>query len=46
MTGRKLVGLVTTSDISNAVADGKLTAHTYVFDPPHTQSYVKRSPRK
>jgi hypothetical protein len=25
---------VTTSDITAAVADGKLTAHTYVFDPP------------
>lgn len=34
MTGKKLVGLVTTSDISNAVADGKLTVHTYVFEPP------------
>jgi CBS domain-containing protein len=34
MTGRTLVGLVTTSDITAAVADGKLTAHTYVFDPP------------
>jgi CBS domain-containing protein len=32
MTGRKLLGVVTTSDITNAVADGKLTAHTYVFD--------------
>ena len=32
MTGRKLLGVVTTTDITNAVADGKLTAHTYVFD--------------
>jgi CBS domain-containing protein len=32
MTGRKLIGVVTTSDITNAVADGKLTPHTYVFD--------------
>jgi CBS domain-containing protein len=32
MAGRKLLGVVTTSDITNAVADGKLTAHTYVFD--------------
>ncbi len=32
MTGRRLLGVVTTSDITNAVADGKLTAHTYVFD--------------
>jgi len=36
MTGRKLLGLVTTSDISNAVADGKLTAQTYVFEPPRS----------
>ena len=27
-----LVGLVTTSDITRAVAQGKLTAHVYVFD--------------
>jgi CBS domain-containing protein len=32
MTGAKLLGVVTTSDITEAVADGKLTAHTYVFD--------------
>ena len=32
MSGRKLIGVVTTSDITRAVADGKLTAHTYVFD--------------
>jgi CBS domain-containing protein len=32
MTGQKLVGLVTTTDITRAVADGKLTAHTYVFE--------------
>ena len=32
MTGRKLLGVVTTSDITDAVADGKLTAHTYVFE--------------
>ena len=32
MTGPKLLGVVTTSDITDAVADGKLTAHTYVFD--------------
>lgn len=37
MTGRKLVGLVTTSDISNAVADGELTVKTYVFDPPRSK---------
>jgi len=36
MTGKKLVGLVTTSDISNAVADGKLTVQTFVFEPPRT----------
>ena len=32
MTGRALVGIVTTSDITRAVADGKLTSRTYVFD--------------
>jgi CBS domain-containing protein len=32
MAGSKLLGVVTTSDITNAVAEGKLTAHTYVFD--------------
>ena len=32
MTGAKLLGVVTTSDITDAVADGKLTSHTYVFD--------------
>jgi len=32
MTGRKLLGVVTTSDITDAVADGKLTAQTYVFE--------------
>jgi CBS domain-containing protein len=32
MTGRKLLGVVTTSDITDAVADGKLTTHTYVFE--------------
>ena len=36
MTGKTLVGLVTTSDISNAVADGKLTVQTFVFEPPRT----------
>jgi CBS domain-containing protein len=30
MTGRALVGLVTTSDITAAVADGQLTLHTYI----------------
>jgi CBS domain-containing protein len=38
MTGRKLVGLVTTTDITNAVADGKLTVHTYVFEPPRAEA--------
>lgn len=37
MTGEKLVGLVTTSDITDAVADGKLTVHTYVFEPPRSE---------
>ena len=37
MTGPQLDGLVSTSDITRAVGDGKLTAHTYVFDrPPET----------
>ena len=32
MVETQLVGLVTTSDITDAVADGKLTAQTYVFE--------------
>jgi CBS domain-containing protein len=32
MTDQKLLGVVTTSDITRAVADGKLTSRTYVFD--------------
>lgn len=32
MTGKTLVGLVSSSDITAAVADGKLTSHTYVFE--------------
>jgi len=32
MTGKTLVGVVTSSDITAAVADGKLTSRTYVFD--------------
>jgi CBS domain-containing protein len=31
MTGTQLVGLVSSSDITAAVADGKLTSRTYVF---------------
>jgi CBS domain-containing protein len=31
MVGPRLIGLVTTTDITRAVAEGKLTAHTYVF---------------
>jgi CBS domain-containing protein len=46
MTGRTLVGLVTTSDITAAVADGKLTAHTYVFDPPRRPLVVNRWSRR
>jgi CBS domain-containing protein len=46
MTGRKLVGLVTTSDISNAVADGKLTVHTYVFEPPRTEPRTRWTRRR
>ena len=34
MKGRQLMGVVTTTDITNAVADGKLTARTFVFDRP------------
>ena len=41
MTGTKLVGLVTTSDITNAVADGKLTVHTYVFEPPRSEPHSR-----
>jgi CBS domain-containing protein len=37
MTGRKLVGIVTTSDVTRAVAAGKLTSHTYVFDHPRSR---------
>jgi CBS domain-containing protein len=32
MVGKQLIGVATTSDITDAVADGKLTAQTYVFD--------------
>ena len=46
MTGRTLVGLVTTSDITAAVADGKLTTHTYVFDPPRPPPVVNRWSRR
>ena len=38
MTGRKLVGIATTSDVTRAVAAGKLTSHTYVFDHPRARS--------
>jgi CBS domain-containing protein len=34
MDGQRLLGIVTTKDIANAVADHKLTARTYVFGPP------------
>jgi CBS domain-containing protein len=34
MTGAQLDGLVTTSDVTRAVGEGKLTAHTYVFERP------------
>ena len=37
MTGRKLVGIATTSDITRAVAAGKLTSHTYVFEHPRSR---------
>ncbi len=46
MTGRKLLGLVTTSDISNAVADGKLTAQTYVFEPPRSVPRIRWGRRR
>ena len=45
MTGRRLLGVVTTSDITRAVGEGKLTAHTYVFDrsePKRIQSLGRR----
>lgn len=34
MTGRTLLGVMTTTDITRAVAEGKLTSHTYVFERP------------
>ena len=37
MTGRKLLGIATTSDVTRAVAAGKLTSHTYVFDHPRSR---------
>jgi CBS domain-containing protein len=46
MTGQTLVGLVTTSDITTAVADGKLTAHTYVFEPPRRPPLDNRWSRR
>ena len=46
MTGRTLLGLVTTSDITAAVADGKLTAHTYVVEPPKRPPVVNRGSRR
>ncbi|HEX5073919.1 MAG TPA: CBS domain-containing protein [Gemmatimonadaceae bacterium] len=46
MKDRALLGLVTTSDITEAVADGKLTAHTYVFDPPRRSPMINRWPRR
>jgi len=46
MTGKQLLGVVTTTDITDAVADGKLTAHTFVFDrhlPPSARgSWARR----
>ena len=32
MEDRRLVGIITTTDIARAVADGRLTRHTYVFN--------------
>jgi CBS domain-containing protein len=46
MTGRTLLGLVTTSDITAAVADGKLTAHTYVFEANKRPPVVNRWSRR
>jgi CBS domain-containing protein len=40
MTGKTLVGLVSSTDITDAVADGKLTSHTYVFE--HTSRSGER----
>ena len=42
MTGRSLTGVVTTTDITNAVADGKLTARTFVFDRSANRDGVHR----
>ncbi|HEX6052967.1 MAG TPA: CBS domain-containing protein, partial [Gemmatimonadaceae bacterium] len=38
MAGQDLLGLVSSSDITAAVADGKLTARTYVFDRARPQA--------
>jgi CBS domain-containing protein len=38
MAGKQLLGLVSSSDITAAVADGKLTARTYVFDRARPRS--------
>lgn len=42
MSGRSLMGVVTTSDITNAVADGKLTARTFVFERPLSRGSAQR----
>jgi CBS domain-containing protein len=42
MKGRQLTGVVTTTDITNAVADGKLTARTFVFDRPVNRRGTQR----
>ena len=42
MNGCQLTGIVSTSDITDAVADGKLTARTFVFDRPVTRGGPRR----
>ena len=46
MCGRTLVGLVSSSDITAAVADGKLTSHTYVFEHRHRSGAREWSRRR
>ena len=46
MTGRQLLGIVTTSDIADAVANGKLTKRTYVFDRGNPEVVRRTSARR
>jgi signal-transduction protein with cAMP-binding, CBS, and nucleotidyltransferase domain len=42
MQGDALVGIVTTKDIANAVADRKLTARTFIFPSPNSLHVAQR----